>query len=145
MKNIILTIIGLNCLVYGLSPILKLNVSVDSSTGLEWQKELNKNQKKQTWIEAINYCEELNLNNKKDWRLPNIIELTSLVDETQVDPAIINDLRNSTLFGGFNYYWSSTSFSNSLDQAWFVGFHSGNQSTIGKLGVNYVRCVRLSK
>lgn len=142
MKKIIVMIIGLTYLIYAFHPSLKLELFMDSSTGLEWQNEPTKDQKKQIWSKSISYCENLDLNNKKNWRLPNIIELSSLVDDTQTNPSIIDNLKSTTLFGGANYYWSSTSFTNSLDEAWYIGFHAGNQSTSNKLELNYVRCVR---
>jgi Protein of unknown function (DUF1566) len=50
---------------------------VDASTGLMWQKvPLDK---KKTWRKAVDNCETLNLAGFRDWRLPTIGELRSLI------------------------------------------------------------------
>src|SRR3990167_9252666 len=74
----------------------------DSDTGLIWQKEDDNTTR--TWESAITYCEGLSLS-YTDWRLPNIKELKSIVDNTKDSPAI-----NKIYFPNTNssYYWSST-------------------------------------
>jgi hypothetical protein len=109
----------------------------DTVTGLTWQK--SNNQQYLTWQNALSYCEALELSEETDWRVPNLRELLSIVDETKY-PAI------NPLFGwptiGNLYYWSSTTWSQSLLQAWFVQFSSGGTVTRSKTDSNYVRCVR---
>lgn len=51
-------------------------IVTDNSTGLSWQKY---DQTEVNWIEANEYCENLELGAYKDWRLPTISELRSLV------------------------------------------------------------------
>ena len=145
MKKIITVFIGLSLLVFANVANLKFVNFIDVSTQLEWEQTKISNQKSKTWEKSIAYCENLDLNNKKDWRLPNLIELTSLVSDQHTDPAVTERLRKTTLFGGENYYWTSTSFASSLDNAWFVGFHAGNQSNGNKTESHYVRCVRSIK
>jgi len=145
MKKIIILCTSLTALIYATVPNLKLLNFIDVSTQLEWQQTELRNQKSKTWKSAVSYCDNLDLNAKKDWRLPNLIELTSLVDDQYSDPAVSERLRKTTMFGGENYYWTSTSFASSLDNAWFVGFHAGNQSNGNKIESHYVRCVRSTK
>lgn len=47
----------------------------DLETGLMWQKEI---QQKRNWVNAIAYCEGLELGGYTDWRLPNAAELSTL-------------------------------------------------------------------
>jgi len=112
-------------------------------TGMIWQKAdsvTNKN-----WEAALNYCEGLSLASKNDWRLPNIKELFSIVDNSTSAPAI-----NSTYFqNNGSFYLSSTtnvyttSGAQVLQKAWGVTFGNyGDFNDVYKTGYNYVRCVR---
>ena len=53
----------------------------DNRTGLIWQQG---EPGAMTWNSALTYCEGLSLAGSTDWRLPNIKELESLVDETRI-------------------------------------------------------------
>lgn len=74
------------------------------------------------------------------WRLPNVKELTSLVDTGSVRPAI-----NAAAFPGTPtaVYWSSTPDVQLPTSAWSVDFALGTVATVGRntLGV-LVRLVR---
>ena len=109
----------------------------DSNTGLMWQREDDNTIR--TWESAITYCEGLSLGSYTDWRLPNIKELKSIVDNTKYDPAI-----NTTYFPNTNssYYWSSTTSAGVSSYAWFVFFYDGYVSYGNKSKYYYVRCVR---
>ncbi|CAA6815868.1 MAG: Unknown protein [uncultured Sulfurovum sp.] len=113
----------------------------DSSTNLEWQDDYTDNNnmiKETTWENAIDYCETLTLDTKNDWRLPNLNELTSLVDDTKHNPSL-NSLFENT---NSNNYWSSTSPSDTNEDAWIVNFYYGFQDGNDKSFNSYVRCVR---
>jgi hypothetical protein len=117
-------------------------VVTDSRTHLEWQDDYsdNSNNIKQTiWQSAIDYCENLNLDGKSDWRLPNLNELTSLVDDTRFNPSINSSFQNTYSNG----YWSSTSSLGNNGTAWIVYFNYGSQGdSTTKDNNRYVRCVR---
>jgi len=113
-------------------------VVVDTSTNLMWQDDVPSVQK--TWIEAINYCENLTLASYDDWRLPNFNELYMLADRSRYSPAISPVFQNVA-----GIYWSSTSSSSSPDYAYFVFFDAGDDGEGSKNGSLYVRCVRDDK
>ena len=78
------------------------------------------------------------------WRLPNQVELLSLVDRACSNPAI-----NANMFPATPKYYLSWSSSPSLDasgnnkDAWIVDFTDGSSYPVPKLGsVNYLRLVR---
>jgi len=91
-----------------------------------------------TWEAAISYCEVLSLGGLTDWRLPNIKELNSLVDDSKDSPAIDPPFANTQL----SYYWSSTTSPGSSSAAWRVLFDSGGTDGSDKTSAHYVRCVR---
>jgi len=72
-------------------------VVVDKSTNLMWQDDNDVKSITKTWVEAINYCENLTLGGYTDWRLPNINELKSIVDYTKAEPAISSEFSNVAL------------------------------------------------
>ena len=58
----------------------------DTDTGLMWQKATAPGT--YTWEQALLYCENLNLGGYRDWRLPTVKELGSILDFTRYKPAI---------------------------------------------------------
>jgi hypothetical protein len=110
----------------------------DNNTGLMWQQA---EPDYMTWEQALNYCEGLNLANKTDWRLPNIMELESLTDDTRYDPAIdTNFFPNASS----SFYWSSTTAAFYPYNAWVVVGSDGSVEGHQRKDVThfYVRCIR---
>ncbi|MEW6441841.1 MAG: DUF1566 domain-containing protein [bacterium] len=110
----------------------------DTSTGLMWQKE-DDDVLTRDWEGALEYCESLSLANHTDWRLPNIKELSSIVDNTRYNPAI--DL---FYFPGTNScgYLSSSTHALYPTHLWFLDFFGGEVRSQSKIGTIPVRCVR---
>lgn len=105
----------------------------DSKTGLIWQEETID---PMSWDEAVEYCRELRLCEKNDWRLPTIEELIALIDFSKYAPATV--LPKTSL----SDYWSSTTRANISDLAWYVGFYAGYVGLYYKSYTFYVRAVR---
>lgn len=105
----------------------------DTKTGLMWQAETVV---PMHWQEAMNYATNLNLAGHTDWSLPTITELFSLIDHSIVEPA--------TKFPRTNFanYWSSTTYANIPDYAWFVYVYLGEVSYADKSRCYQVRVVR---
>ena len=114
----------------------------DNRTGLMWVKDGNSagcnNGADLTWEDALSFCENLSYAGYKDWRLPSIQELHSIVDYGTYNPAI-NTYFPNTQSG---YYWSSTTYVGSTDYAWYVYFYDGDVNSYSKAYDNYVRPVR---
>ena len=109
----------------------------DITTGLMWQQ---REAKAMTWEKALAYCESLDVAGYSDWRLPNIRELLSLVDDSLRDPSIDTDY-----FPGCrpSIYWSSTTHSLYVGFAWHIGFDDGRVRGGGHKGRRYyLRAVR---
>ncbi|HDP80735.1 MAG TPA: DUF1566 domain-containing protein [Spirochaetes bacterium] len=95
-----------------------------------------------TWEEAVDACNHLNYSGRKDWRLPNIKELKSIVvynvDGTY--PCI-----NKMCFPNTktSHYWSSTThpYVNDNHTAFTLDYLAGNITYHMKTSRWYVRCV----
>ncbi len=114
-------------------------------TDLEWS---DKSSNAMNWQSAINYCKNLNEGGYNDWRLPNIDELRTLIQNhsgTQTggscpisekagkladrDWTSDCDRRagsNFSRLGDTGWFWSSSTLSDNTDNAWFVGFNYGS-------------------
>ena len=108
----------------------------DHKTGLVWQRTDDGQQR--NWADASQYCGNLDLGGYKDWRLPPMDELQTILDYSRLDPTInpVFDCRS-------NFYWSGSSLPGGLYNAWLVSFYDGDVDWGGKISnSNYVRCVR---
>ncbi len=74
-----------------------------------------------------------------DWRLPDLLELKSLVDYTRSRLAI-----NASVFpaASASYFWSGSPFAGYSDYAWSVYFYFGYDSWYGRDFAHPVRLVR---
>ena len=85
-----------------------------------------------TWLAALQAA-------GASWRLPNIKELRSIVEEKCVVPAI-----NSTIFPNTQvfFYWSASPLASHGYEAWEVDFNFGDSWHRGKDSLAHVRLVR---
>jgi hypothetical protein len=124
-------------------------IVTDDNTGLEWQRTTPATYSGCTggdpvgstcqWQEAIDYCDGLTYGGYSDWRLPTRKELATLPDYGRYNPAIDPDVFPGTKS---SYYWSSSSYVNSTNNAWDVHFDNGNVYNHNKTNNYYARCVR---
>ena len=92
---------------------------------------------------ALSYTHEAALQHAaavaSPWRLPNIKELSSIVDKSRSNPAI-----DATAFPATpaSFFWSSSPYVGNPANAWVVDFYDGYVNGISRGGSNYVRLVR---
>lgn len=116
----------------------KKEVVDDLNTNLMWQDDKTSKTTQKNWQGAKKHCENLKFAGFNDWRLPTITELTSIVDYTKYNPAIIDGFKNVTS----DYYWSSSPFVSGSSSAWVVDFRVGGDFWDDESGSRLVRCVR---
>jgi len=94
---------------------------------------------KTTWQSAKELCENLDFAGRKDWRLPTVQELSSVVDYSSTSPAI-----SKSVFPGTSPspYWTSTEYNGNDSIGWAVHFSAGLVFDSSKQDKAYVRCVR---
>ena len=114
------------------------DVIFDTTTSLVWQDAPINKDALVTYKEAQNYCKFLNIEKYKDFRLPTMRELQTLVDYNNYNPAILN---------GFKYvesttYWTTTAFADDENEFWTVGFEKGSRSVKAKYYDRHFRCVQ---
>ena len=137
MRTVLLIIISVSSLMGDFTRNIN-EVVRDSKSDLEWQDNNESNSTNLNWIEAITHCENLTLDAKSDWKLPNLNELNLLLDDGKANPSIDSVFQ----YINSNDYWSSTTYINGSDYGWYVSFSDGNKNAYPKYDQYYVRCVR---
>lgn len=117
------------------------------SEGQTWNgTSCNLNTASYTWSEAVQRAQTVNKTGgfagKKDWRLPTVKELSSIVERQCYRPAI-----NRAIFADINYYstgnfWSASRYAGYDGYAWYVNFHMGYNGADLKTITNGVWLVR---
>jgi hypothetical protein len=125
------------------------SVTVDNRTGLMWVTNPDDacatcpggfvSSGTFTWLQALTQCEGISYAGFSDWRLPNVLELHSIMDFNRVNPAV-----NLTYFPNTQGadYWTSTTYLPSTSNAWHLPFGNGGMYYSLKTGRIFVRCVR---
>lgn len=93
----------------------------DRLTGLLWTRDANPNGFPVAWQEALDLIAAMNRDNylgSSDWRLPNRLELRSLMSYQSKKPALPAGHPFVNIFLG--WYWSSTSAAINPAYAWYV-------------------------
>ncbi len=131
----------------------------DYKNNIVWQDNLVED-KHFTFNEAQEYCNNLELNNYKDWRIPSIKELESIIDYNKNTPAIKGVFKNTLTYmkivtnensvNPFPFYWSST-YSHAIDYSTVerkkdylystVSYLNGESGNSFHYEKNYIRCV----
>lgn len=125
---------------------------VDTATGLMWKRcaqgfdwngstcaKSSEVPASYSWEEALLKHAEHSFAQHSDWRLPNKIELASIIDYSCFEPAIDTVIFPSTPVNGF---WSNTPNAFNVSFAWAINFSQGEHTTTRKTNTFGVRLVR---
>lgn len=134
-------------------------IVTDSLTGLSWQKNDPVNKPNNAglpqpilhnWIQARDYCNGLTYAGQTDWRLPDMYELTSLLNFGRSNPASDFPGIPSTPASGNPFdsmvpsttFWSSSPDVYYTNEAWLVGFDDGQIGAFPAETTAAAKCVR---
>ncbi|MEN9756413.1 MAG: hypothetical protein RL755_600 [Pseudomonadota bacterium] len=90
-------------------------------------------------LQQAKIINETGFANFKDWHVPTLKELTSMVDLTCGQPVL-----NTTAFPNVpkGWFWTSSPHNSNVYYAWMVYYEHAKHHTDVKYGTNYVRLVR---
>jgi hypothetical protein len=117
----------------------------DNYTGLVWQQVYSP--AVMAWSAAAGYCSSLGLNGHT-WRVPSIKEMSTLVNEALVGPAVNRTAFPNTVFcGDTTWFWGAEADTNMAGSAWGINFCDGytganNTASFDMFTTGFVRCVR---
>ena len=109
----------------------------DKISGQEWHKA---DTTARDWTTALSFCDSLSYNGKTDWRLPSQKELMEAYNHGLMSTANSTNWITSANFQ--QYYWSASSTSTDLPNAWNVLLGNGNAASSFKYNAYRVICVR---
>ena len=98
-----------------------------------------------TWGSALIHAEASTFANYTDWRLPNVKELSSLVEDCRESPTLNTNFFPDPPPVGLEEdrsVWSGSPYASDAQRAWLVEFRMGGVSRFGRLFFNQSR-VRL--
>ena len=100
------------------------NVVVDNNTGLTWEK--SPSSSTYTWANRATHCNELNSSNyggKSNWRVPNPLELLTIVDNSTYNPATNSNFTNMP---SSVWFWTSAEYKGNTSYAYAFMPYYGN-------------------
>ena len=110
----------------------------DETSKLVWERDPDPTL--MTWDQATTRCASLSIDGCNAWRMPELIELETLVDPTQPSPQIDPTAFPSTPVD--TDWWSATNLSSTQNNAWVVNFVNGNVSQGLKSMMLHPPCVQ---
>jgi len=109
-------------------------IIIDMATGLMWPHDwvLNDFDVERNWAESVAFCAGLTLNGFTDWRIPNFLELLSLLHFAGAANPYIYDCFEHV--SESKYYYTGTTVGTNTANARVVAFYSQGFSISAKTG-----------
>ncbi len=99
---------------------------LDKQTGLTWARNVNIANVAKPWQEAVKFCQDLEIGNRKGWRLPTKGELITILDTSRSNPALPDGHPFENYGGAWkSVYWTGTTYEGNSNSAWGVVMNYG--------------------
>ena len=112
---------------------------LDQDTGLLWER--SPSTARTDWKAARSSCLNKAIGGQRGWRLPSIVELTSLLDPSVQDSEAMLPAGHPFLNNPAGFYWSVSSDGES-SKAWHLHLSNGHVHMTSKVSAFKVWCVR---
>lgn len=112
---------------------------LDQDTGLLWER--SPATARTDWKAARSYCLNKAIGGQRGWRLPSIVELTSLLDPSVQDSDAMLPVGHPFLNNPSGFYWSSST-DGEFSKAWHLHLSNGHVHMTSKASAFKVWCVR---
>lgn len=98
---------------------------LDKQTGLTWLRDADIAEKKMSWTDAVNFCQNIEIGTHRGWRLPTKREMITLLDTSQSAPAL--PVGHPFLHVGTigSTYWTNTEDRGDKEIVWIVKMNLG--------------------
>ena len=94
-----------------------------------------------SWQEAVDYCENLEIGERRDWRAPSPHELAGISDLSRYQPTIDTGIFPMETVN----QWTSLTYAAYEGRAWSVSYYNGITQAPNKTDALKVRCVHGGK
>lgn len=112
---------------------------LDQDTGLLWER--SPSTARTDWKAARSSCLNKAIGGRRGWRLPSIVELTSLLDPSVQDSDAMLPVGHPFLNNPSGFYWSSST-DGEFSKAWHLHLSNGHVHMTSKASAFKVWCVR---
>ncbi|MBO4441859.1 DUF1566 domain-containing protein, partial [bacterium] len=116
---------------------------IDNNTGLVWEQ--SSSTEKYSWDNAQNHCNDLNTSNyggKSNWRVPNPLELLTIIDNSTYNPATNSNFTNMPTSTSSGFIWTSKENKDDTSKAYYFIPGDGSYTNGGnKTSALKVLCV----
>ena len=117
------------------------NVVIDNNTGLTWEKSPSSSE--YTWENRATHCNDLNSSNyggRNNWRVPNPLELLTIVNNSTCNPAMNSNFTGMPTSDS-TYLWTNNEYKGNTSYAYYFSPSYGWYSNTTKNGTYKVLCV----
>ncbi len=98
----------------------------DKQTGLTWARNADIAKKRVPWQEAVKFCQDLEIGNRKGWRLPTKEEMIAILDTSRSDPALPDGHPFENYGGAWkSFYWTGTTYEDNSNSAYYIAIYIG--------------------
>jgi len=108
---------------------------LDKETGIVWERSPDPTTR--NWHDSVIHCYRRNVGGRMGWRMATIEELTSLIDQTQANPALPAGHPFIGIPTAGCAYWSATTRTDAPSAAWALGCNVGSVPFSGDKASNF--------